>query len=776
MSLSKEKLCSTLKEQSATTPFGPGKRLELKLAHFRQCVGDNFEKLEICPALEALDGLLSSFNIQTNSVGSYQETEAHKKHSVDKLRHISRDRSWLDNVLQAQASQWGDLKVSNLLIPWEYTIANSMGLRRGVLQKVCEAAVDQFAVKDGDISNIAVHNLSVGPETILIKQQQPTYVPSSGNVHPDVNFYALKKENKQLFEHWENKTLEVMVYHASDLEEISESWLENVTKRAVREMVIQAYTSSTSTTKVCKVVWMGHSCLSYVHGRTLFVSNWRSAQPERMKNLLSLYKPWTAPIVQAHFIRETLALANIDPTNIQDFVRKQQKTTISSIITNLIQVLMDPFDILSRIFQPSLVLGDIVVHGHPCWLRGTPDLGKALAIQPPWHPKAPWFNLHGIPKLLGSTEINTAPNRGQWVIFMTNCGEPVGDEELEEGGVVRIQLYRILRRLHRHGFHHHDLQDFGHAIAAMDCKLGDDCPDLLFLQEVQAQDVVDVPDVPDLVPSLPQSSEDSQVAPSKSEVSHSPPQAWFMTPKPCLHNRSTFFSVGNVRGPHQSSICVMKPGMAWDLVAGMCPVQDGCGANLWNTGVYDFSIKAKEACFEVVCNGLSKEEYQTIKANMSEDEKKHLLKQLASKCKVEFKGIHVTNKSPAMDAMQTANSINDQLINLFESMGIHTFAMFTRSHAEDSVVLNIVDSDNTHEFLSRLLGSPFPSSYSSLSNDLVHWTKPSKIAFASPIKLSADEAHQIHDSLRSGAIHWVALTPSQSEEVAKEISEGLVRK
>ncbi|KAJ7737602.1 hypothetical protein DFH07DRAFT_779285 [Mycena maculata] len=262
-------------------------------------------------------------------------------------------------------------------------------------------------------------------------------------------------------------------------------------------------------------------------------------------------------------------------------------------------------------------------------------------------------------------------------------------------------------------------------------------------------------------------------------------------------------------------------------------------ANLWNTVVHDLSIKAKEGKFfkpgdesalDVVRDGLSKEEYQKIKDNMSEDEKNCLLKQLASKRKVEFKGIRATNKSLAMDAMQTANSINDQLIDLFERTGVRAFAMFTRSHAEDSAVPNIVDSDNAREFFKQAFGKSFSEyvrkfeqwsctldkdddsrndvqsvrkqivllildglrkiknnrklamEYVNYRADIVHklgvelagW--PSQITFASPIKLSADQAREIRDGLKSGAIHWVALMPSQREEVAKEISEGPVRK
>ncbi|KAJ7115826.1 hypothetical protein C8R44DRAFT_880239 [Mycena epipterygia] len=345
-----------------------------------------------------------------------------------------------------------------------------------------------------------------------------------------------------------------MIFHAHELEEMLDKRLEDVKSVAIRGMLTQAYASSTSTKDLCKVVWMGHPSLyriAYVLGRTLFISNWRSAEPHRMKMLLNLHKPWTAPITQAHFIRETLALASVDPHTLDRFLTERQKPNLSTLIVKFLHLLKDPFDTLARIVMPKLVLGDDCVHGSPSFL------GKAFPLEflETVTPRFVWKNenivgpeelqlwrtlaqcdLSGIPTLLGTMVIKTSPNKGQTIIFMTNCGDPVGDEGLdpEEGKIIRLKISAIIMNLHRHGFHHHDLHghnivsrkdkpfliDFGHAVGAPDCKLGDDCPDLLFLQES-----ADMTDVPDLVPSSSQSSEDSNLAPSETPTEASQPSS-----------------------------------------------------------------------------------------------------------------------------------------------------------------------------------------------------------------------------------------------------------
>ncbi|KAJ6505356.1 hypothetical protein C8R45DRAFT_1209131 [Mycena sanguinolenta] len=56
-----------------------------------------------------------------------------------------------------------------------------------------------------------------------------------------------------------------------------------------------------------------------------------------------------------------------------------------------------------------------------------------------------------------------------------------------------------------------------------------------------------------------------------------------------------------------------------------------------------------------------------------------------------------------------------------------------------------------------------------LGVELAGW--PSWVEMARASKLSAEHARDIHQKLKSGAIHWVALTKSQRDAVAKEIEE-----
>jgi hypothetical protein len=54
-----------------------------------------------------------------------------------------------------------------------------------------------------------------------------------------------------------------------------------------------------------------------------------------------------------------------------------------------------------------------------------------------------------------------------------------------------------------------------------------------------------------------------------------------------------------------------------------------------------------------------------------------------------------------------------------------------------------------------------------LGVEMAGW--PSNIEIKPPSKLCADDARRIRDLMKTGAIHWVALTPSQCAEVAQEI-------
>jgi hypothetical protein len=71
--------------------------------------------------------------------------------------------------------------------------------------------------------------------------QEITFLPSGGIVNPDVNFYAKASKDSEirLFERRENKTLQVMLYNAHELEHSSELALGHIKTQAVRGILTQ---------------------------------------------------------------------------------------------------------------------------------------------------------------------------------------------------------------------------------------------------------------------------------------------------------------------------------------------------------------------------------------------------------------------------------------------------------------------------------------------------------------------------------------------------------
>jgi hypothetical protein len=100
------------------------------------------------------------------------------------------------------------------------------------------------------------------------------------------------------------------------------------------------------------------------------------------------------------------------------------------------------------------------------------------------------------------------------------------------------------------------------------------------------------------------------------------------------------------------------------------------------------------------------------------------MKQLAEHQAYKHRGIRATNKSLAMDAMQTANRVGEvvssiescacvfcltcaQLEDLFERTGVRAFAIFSRGSPDDPAAPHIVDSDNARQFFQRSFGKSF---------------------------------------------------------------------
>ncbi|KAJ6582176.1 hypothetical protein B0H19DRAFT_1252300 [Mycena capillaripes] len=257
--------------------------------------------------------------------------------------------------------------------------------------------------------------------------------------------------------------------------------------------------------------------------------------------------------------------------------------------------------------------------------------------------------------------------------------------------------------------------------------------------------------------------------------------------------------------------------------------------NIRSAVMHDLSVKAKgvgdAGDLETLRTKLSTEEYKELIENMTDDERTRLLQQLAEHCGFKHQGVRATNKAVVMDTMQTAAHIGDLLEDLFERTGVRAFTFFTCSDPDDPAVPHIVDSNNVCAYFQQVFRKSFIDflrkfeqwscvqdteekeqndvdsvrkqivtlildglrkiknkknigmDYVNYKLDIQHklgvklagW--PTEIPFVRPLKLRAEQAREIRDGLRSGLIHWVALSKTQRRDLAEELAgDGLRRK
>ncbi|KAJ7446799.1 hypothetical protein FB451DRAFT_1291507 [Mycena latifolia] len=510
-----------LKDESRTIPWGPGPKQPR--ATFTQCVGlppDQYDDLAMLDAIHRLDQLIFSFTILTDYTGSAPPSTASQNVGIDSLLEIRRDHDWIEALLAVHEEKWmtGGFDGRGLAL--------DVGTSTSIREETSEAMVDAFALREGDVASAACQYFpGVGPESITASVQVTT---SSGgeSVTRDVLFYAISQGERRLFERREDRTLEVMVHHAHALDAILDCGLDDITNEDIRGMFTQAYTSSVSEPR-CIIVLMGHPVLyriAYIFERRLFLSHWRSSEPDRIKSLLQSHKPWTSPILQAHLVHETLALAKMGANELDAFIRTRRQP--QNALVDFVQVLKDPFDILRRLWGSQVVLGEHAFFGAAKFLSERFPLTFPETIKP----RRVWanseivakavsleehqiwqyisgLNIGGVPRLKGTMVLSSQPNDGRTLIFLTHCGAPVSEAGLDPEEVasrtIRIQVSTILRALRAHGVHHHDvhegnvlkqgdqvfLTDFGSAVMAQDCTT--ECPDSDFLLETEVPELSD---------------------------------------------------------------------------------------------------------------------------------------------------------------------------------------------------------------------------------------------------------------------------------------------
>ncbi|KAJ6456044.1 hypothetical protein C8R45DRAFT_943726 [Mycena sanguinolenta] len=253
------------------------------------------------------------------------------------------------------------------------------------------------------------------------------------------------------------------------------------------------------------------------------------------------------------------------------------------------------------------------------------------------------------------------------------------------------------------------------------------------------------------------------------------------------------------------------------------------GTTLWNAFKHDLSRQARESGESkstIELNKEAKEKYEEFKKSLTEDEKKEFIAQLEDHRELQHKGVCATNKSAGADAMQNAVQMGRIMRDMYERTGVRCLAFFTRGNPNDASLPHIEDSGGSRRFCIEALemdeydfvraferwacqqdaGGPkqnhkltviqkevsemlngglrkvknddsLSMEYVNYRVDIVHklgvelagW--PAWVEMARASKLSAENARDIHQKLKSGAIHWVALTRSQRDAVAEEIKE-----
>ncbi|KAJ7076261.1 hypothetical protein B0H15DRAFT_1006277 [Mycena belliarum] len=127
---------------------------------------------------------------------------------------------------------------------------------------------------------------------------------------------------------------------------------------------------------------------------------------------------------------------------------------------------------------------------------------------------------------------------------------------------------------------------------------------------------------------------------------------------------------------------------------------------LHNTILHDMALKAQEGGDAKAVPQLQEELTEAVEAGtlvvdedlLTEEEKKRLLDQLIDFRSTQTRGARSTNKSAAMDGVQTVKRIGDELVDLFERTGIRGFAVLSRGNADDAALPVCVESDDILDF------------------------------------------------------------------------------
>ncbi|KAF9061981.1 hypothetical protein BDP27DRAFT_1337245 [Rhodocollybia butyracea] len=491
---------------------------------------EEFGALPIRTLLEVLDRTLPGLFSLSKSTGSAPESKASQRlPKACKLVGVGSDPSWVDDAIDLflisleidqlkKCDRWNKIELSL------DTIIQYPGVK-----ETNEAAVDTWGTKVTTAASV-INRMIRKPSHplhgyILTVSQPSTAVLGGGTVRPDL-VSAFGRASK-VFERREHKALRVNVSHSEELEELTGNFVDVKGTASAWAIIKQAYTSNVEIDRKPIPVWLGHPGLyriAYILNNTLYMSRWRSSDPARMATVLSTYhrRATFPPIDQGHFILETLALLHVS-LSMDEFMqgRSAKRIDPSGILARVQMVFVHVteaiYSIFERLYRTKITVDGQEVYGDLQSFSSEKlelDFPRVLKTGKVWENDRTVAklvnndelsalkelrNVPGIPLLLGTLYINSL---GLTIAFMENVGECLEEYEPMDSAVIS-ELKKILTTIHDHGWHHHDVDhapnfvkskpgsyfvvDYGAAErvpTGIECTLGQECPDLLFLTEI----------------------------------------------------------------------------------------------------------------------------------------------------------------------------------------------------------------------------------------------------------------------------------------------------
>ncbi|KAJ7101388.1 hypothetical protein B0H15DRAFT_991240 [Mycena belliarum] len=291
-----------------------------------------------------------------------------------------------------------------------------------------------------------------------------------------------------------------------------------------------------------------------------------------------------------------------------------------------------------------------------------------------------------------------------------------------------------------------------------------------------------------------------------------------------------FFAYRSSEISHMSTEHSVKEADVRKLLCNVSHYKHSRRPTLHNAILHDMALKAQEAGDAKAVPQLQEDLTEAVEAGtlvvdedlLDDEEKKRLMDQLIEFRSTQARGARSTNKSAAMDGVQTVKRIGDELVDLFERTGIRGFAVLSRGNADDAALPVCVESDDILDFFmqtydfswgdmlrafemyccTRDKGNKSSNDLSKVRKEIVTlmgqglrkvskdkganmsyddydyqirelkrvellgW--PTDITMERPSKMGVESARKIRDRLRDGSIQWHRMTAPDHAALVKK--------